>query len=436
VRLAYPVVVLSLLAATSIASAQPNPFSQQAGPSDRPPATHSIQQLIELTPPDGGVDGFFGQSVAIAGDTIAVESFSNNDGQGKIYVYVKPSTGWQDATVTAELTIAGFSGWMASPVVISPDGSTIVVNGAFDSNYLYPEVFVFVKPVGGWVNMTQTAALNAKDGGEYDFGYSIATDGDDVLVGALGCSGNGDFTSGKAYLFVKPANGWTNMTSQTADLEESDAIGCDDYGNSVAIQGDTAVVGRTGAGMTPPVAPGSVFVFTKPSTGWVTMKQTAQLSAEQNYLNSGLGYQVSLSGNSILALTSLQGSPNSGALIFTEPSGGWVNGTQNATLTDIDEGVSFLGAGSALNGTTAALISVDGTIPQGVRGLVLYDQPEGGWQNASSPNDTIIPSDETVNNSFGSGSVAMSGDTIVVGYASATRNGITAEGSAYIFQQN
>jgi hypothetical protein len=423
--------VLGSLLILTLCNASENPKSKPSSPAQA--GGNSAQQLVELTPADGGQDGFFGQSVAIAGDTVAVESFSNKNGQGAVYVYVKPASGWKNATLTAELTaVGGSSGWLAAPVVISPDGNTIVVSGIFSGN-VYPVVLVYVKPAGGWVNMTQTAELHATHGGVFDFGFSIATDGDDILVGALGCSGNGDFSSGAAYLFVKPAGGWTDM-SQTATLEETDPLGCDNFGGAVAIQGNTAVVGRSGGGMTPPVAPGALYVFTKPAGGWVTMGETAKLTGQTNTLGDYLGASVALSGNTILAPLNFTGSPNSGAYIYTEPTGGWVNGTQTATLTNTNKGVTSMGIGIALDGSTAAVIAQyrGGS----TRALTLYDEPAGGWQNATTPNVTMIPADEAASDGFGTRAVAISGGIIVVGAQDATRNGNTAEGAAYIFQQN
>ena len=423
--------VLASFLLLTVCNASENPKSTT--PSHAHSGANSVQQLIELTPPDGAQDGYFGESVAIssAGNTVAVESFNNAAGGGAIYVYEKPATGWQNATLSAELTVTGAQ-WLYPPVVMSPDGSTIVASG-YVKNQLYAQVYVFLKPADGWVNMTQTAILHATHGGASNFGYAIATDGDDILVGSLGCSGNGDFSSGEAYLFVKPAGGWTDMT-QTGLLEETDPIGCDRYGDAVAIQGDTAVVGRSGGGMTPPVAPGALYVFTKPAGGWGTMSETAKLTGHTNGLTDYLGATVALSGGTILAPLTLPSSTTTGAYIYTEPAGGWVNGTQTATLTNTNKGVTSIGNGSALDGSTAAVIAEyqDGTS----FALTLYDEPAGGWQNASTPNVTVFPSDEAAGDYFGTHAVAISGGTIVIGAQGATRNGIAREGAAYIFQQN
>jgi hypothetical protein len=101
---------------------------------------------------------------------------------------------------------------------------------------------VFVKPPGGWADMTETAKLTASDGAAFDlFGWSVAISGDTVVVGAI--FGDGvNSAQGSAYVFVKPPGGWTDMT-QTAKRTASDGAAGDNFGNSVAISGDTVVVG-------------------------------------------------------------------------------------------------------------------------------------------------------------------------------------------------
>jgi hypothetical protein len=353
-------------------------------------SANSLVQVAQLLPTDASGFADFGISVAVSsdGNTIAVGAFQNNNGQGAIYVFVKPTGGWQNMTQTAELTVSGFPAvGLGYPVAMSPDGNTIVGNGVeTTSPDNGAQVFVFVKPAGGWTNMTQTAALYARGGGNIGFGNKIATDGDNILVGATGCGGNGDFSAGAAYLFVKPAGGWTSST-ETGSLEESDSYPCDDYGSSVAISGNTAVVGRTGAGMTPPSSPGAFYVFTKPAGGWATETQAAKLATSNSQQLNELGSNVALSGNTIFGSTEFiaNARKTSAAYIFTEPSGGWVNMTQTATLTNTTPGVN-LTQNVALNGATAAVSA--GNNQQSF--VTLYYEPAGGWQNSSSPSVTLL----------------------------------------------
>ena len=103
-------------------------------------------------------------------------------------------------------------------------------------------------------------------------------------------------------------------------------------------------------------------------------------------------------------------------------------------MTDTNKGVASIGVGSALYGPAAAVIANTGGRFTGIKALTLYDEPAGGWQNASTPNAGIIPSDETATDNFGLRAVAIQGDIIVVGALGATRDGNSAEGAAYIFQ--
>ena len=65
--------------------------------------------------------------------------------------------------------------------------------------------YVFVKPAGGWSgSLTQNATLNPPDlRGTIEFGNSVAIDGDTIVVGALAATA-GASDRGQAYVFVKP----------------------------------------------------------------------------------------------------------------------------------------------------------------------------------------------------------------------------------------
>src|SRR6185503_15917035 len=98
--------------------------------------------------------------------------------------------------------------------------------------------YLFVKPVGGWVDMHETAILTASDGFPNDhFGTSAALSGDTVLVGANGVASK----KGAAYIFAKPVGGWESMI-ETAKLTALDGALNDSFGWSVALSGDTVLV--------------------------------------------------------------------------------------------------------------------------------------------------------------------------------------------------
>src|ERR1700675_1592404 len=89
----------------------------------------------------------------------------------------------------------------------------------------------------------QLAELTASDGNSNDrFGNAVAVNGSTVIVGAWGATIGSNTEQGAAYVFVKPVNGWGNMT-QVAKLTPSNGSEYLHFGWSVAISGDTIVVG-------------------------------------------------------------------------------------------------------------------------------------------------------------------------------------------------
>ena len=86
---------------------------------------------------------------------------------------------------------------------------------------------------------TKITASDAEQGDE--FGHSVSISGDTAVIGAQCDCDNGTF-SGAAYVFVRDGTTWTEQQKLTAsDGDSNDWFGC-----SVSISGDTAVVGAEG----------------------------------------------------------------------------------------------------------------------------------------------------------------------------------------------
>ena len=140
----------------------------------------------------------------------------------------------------------------------------------------------------------QQAVLTASDGAVLsELGYSVAISGNTVVVGAAG--------GHAAYVFTESGSGWANMT-QVAKLTASDgnAYAGGQFGASVAISGNTIVVGAPGQGE------GAAYVFSEPASGWTNMTQTAELTASDGALNpptgigANFGDAVAISGNTVV----------------------------------------------------------------------------------------------------------------------------------------
>ncbi len=182
---------------------------------------------------------FISPGGAISGDTAvisegAIKGFKNAVAD----VFVKTAQGWQNAAPVATLTGPEPEEPFTAPVAI--DGDTIVVAGPVGFDGIAGYVFVYVKPAGGWKDMLPTAVLTPSDTNDTDFGDSVSISGDTIVVGDNGYGGN-IYGLGSAYVYVKPKGGWHNMT-ETGKLTASDGVNTDLFGWSVSISGGTIVM--------------------------------------------------------------------------------------------------------------------------------------------------------------------------------------------------
>jgi len=173
----------------------------------------------------------------------------------------------------------------------------------------------------------QQAKLTASDGAEFDsLGDSVAVSGDTVVVGAPDDNVGANENQGSAYVFVKPAAGWAGAT-ETAKLTASDGAANDLLGNSVAVSGDTVVAGTLGLA--------AAYVFVKPAAGWADATETAKLTASDPAVPD-LGFSVAVSGDTVVAGAPLDEASAGSAYVFVKPAAGWADATETAKLTASD----------------------------------------------------------------------------------------------------
>ena len=156
--------------------------------------------------------------------------------QGSAYVFVRSGGVWnlQQKLLAADAAAGDVFG---DSVAIS--GETVVVGAKFDDNAAgidQGSAYVFVRSAGVW---SQQQKLLASDAASFDlFGYSVAISGETVVVGAPQ-GGTDGLRQGAAYVFVRSGAAW----SEQQKLLAADAASGDDFGDSVALSGETVVVG-------------------------------------------------------------------------------------------------------------------------------------------------------------------------------------------------
>jgi hypothetical protein len=160
----------------------------------------------------------------------------------------------------------------------------------------------------------------------------VAISGNTVLVGApLNDSRPNAFgLEGAAYVFVEPAGGWAGNLNETAKL-----FG---YPSSVAIEGDTAVVG----------ARAFALVFVKPAGGW------AGNLTPSDAFDALFDTPVAISGDSVVIGARINDLAKGAAYVFLKPTAGWAGTLTEAVKLRASDGETFdlLGSSVAISGDT------------------------------------------------------------------------------------
>jgi hypothetical protein len=251
------------------------------------------------------------------------------------------------------------------------------------------------------------------------FGISVAMSGNTVVVGDFDANIE---TFGTVDVFVKPASGWANMT-QTATLSSSDnGVG---FGTSVAISGDIIVVGAANtSNFNKQSTPGAVYVFVKPASGWQNMTETLKLTASDGMNGDAFGNSVSISGTTIAVGAFFVNNFSGRVYVFTCTSHGC---TQAAELSasDSDGILDYLGCSVAVSGNTVVAGSYGHNNFEG--SAYVYVEPAGGWA------DMTETAELTTSNGKGGDNlgfaVAISSGTVVAGAPGA----FSYYGAAYVF---
>jgi hypothetical protein len=284
--------------------------------------TFTQQQKLEAS--DAAELDRFGFSVAISGETVVVGAPSDDteavEDQGSAYVFVRSGGVWslQQKLLASDAAAFDFFG---ESVAIS--GETVVVGAPLDDDAAglnQGSAYVFVRGAGVW---SQQQKLLASDAAAFDqFGLSVAISGETVVVGAPNDAGAAGLNQGSAYVFARSSTG---VWIQEQKLEASDAAN-DNFGSSVAISGVTVVVGAPRDDGDDPldIDQGSAYVFVSSGPAWI---QQAKLQASDPGVTEQFGFSVAISGETVVVGTPFDdgaaGNAQGSAYVFVSSGGLW-----------------------------------------------------------------------------------------------------------------
>lgn len=410
-----------------------------------------------------GAGDQFGYSVAIDGDTLAVSApwedgpADTQSATGAVYVFVRTDGVWSQQGYLRAATDA--NDYFGQSLAVS--GDTIAVGArssdGFD-NRLQDSgaVYIFSRSGSRW---SETALLTAPHADRHDeFGHSIALQGNVLVVGApfedsdaFGVGGddtnNLRSDSGAAYVYREIDGTWT----QEAFFKASNPSGGDQFGVRVAIDDDTIVVasfeGGSGTGVDPRIDDelardsGAVYVFRRSAEGWT---QEAHIKAPNTESRDHFGRGLAIDGDLLAVGAPFEAGdgsdmanndlPRSGAVYLFERSGTSWTFRDYLKASNVDD-EDFFGEHVALqDGLLLAAARFESSSSRGFNGVVNESSEYSGavylFRRASAAWTQVgyIKSSNTGPRDYFGTALAYDRGTLVVGANSEDSNATGIDG--------
>jgi hypothetical protein len=343
-------------------------------------------EVKQLSADDGQEGDRFGYAVAISGDKVVVGAPWADVGgwqdAGAAYVFRRDAGGANNWGQVAKLTASDVytnNDHLGTAVAI--DGNTIVVGAAEkEVNNIRDAGAAYVFTSSSLDNWTQTAILTATTPYTQDlFGRAVTIDGNTIVVGAPWTNKGTQFDTGLAYVFYRSGDQW----NQIKKLSASDPQPYDRFGTSLALDGDTLVVGAPQPGSST-ISPGSgaAYIFERNAGGDNQWGQVRKLTASNGVVGDLFGFDVSVVSDTVIVGAYQPGSNN------------W-------------------------------------SIPPGPGATYVFEHNSGG-NNAWGQTAQLLARDGKAGDAFGF-AVAAQGNTLVVGAPYANRGTVPNTGAVYVF---
>jgi hypothetical protein len=343
---------------------------------------------------------------------------------GAAYVFVGNGSSWSQAEKLVG-SDATDSDWFGYSVAI--DGETVLVGSPMydlvPGTIFSGAVYVFVRTDTGWSEQTRLMASDAM-AGDF-FGASVSISGDTAVIGALAESNAGGPAAGSAYVFVRNGTTW----SKEAKLVASDAAGSDQLGWSVSISGDTVLAGSVGWDQAGLSEVGAAYIFVRSGSAW---SEQAILVASDAAEGDLFGGAVSLSGESAVIgveQDSHAGGPFAGsAYVFVRSGSTW---SEQAKLVASDAGrQDRFGRSASIFGETIVVGSLGDDSDQGhdVGAAYVFTRSRSVWSERAK----LVASDAAAGDALG-WSVSNSAESALVGAVFDDLPPGGNEGSAYVY---
>lgn len=373
---------------------------------------------IDVLEPTGSAPGRgFGRALAVEGDLAVVGAPNElSNGQfvgGAAYVFTQTDGRWRLRTRLLPPPDSGLGPQFGSSVALA-NGQLLIGAPSYrvGGNSWDPTGAVFVY-AGSGSSWSESQRLLASSN-THSLGRSLAVSGNTLLAG-LPDQGQ----AGAAVVFTAAAGSW----SQQALLSPTGAISGDQFGRSVALDGDTALVGDPyeGSGDT-----GAAYLFQRNGAVWNATQRLAP-SADAS---ANAGWSLALVGTRALLGAprhDSNGIDRSGAVfIYAHSAGSW---TLRQTLTGSGQAVGQFGDSLVFNGTEAIIGEGNSPRAWGRRGQ-LFVAPFDGSDFATPQQLPASPAQSVIG-----GTLAVSGAVLFAGNPFENLGGVSSDGRAAIYRK-
>lgn len=266
--------------------------------------THWVQDDVILAPSQLAADDWFGASVSMSGDKMAVGANGNT---GAVYTYQWNTTHWvQDDEVILPISVSSGDAFGFS---LSMDGNHLVVgarNKEVEGAAGAGTAYTFEWNTTHWEQIDVLEPITL--GAGHQFGYSVSVHSDRLSVGAVGT----DSGAGAVYTYQWNGSAWVQ---DTVTLKPSDLEANDNFGVSVFMYQEHLVVGATGDDGVDSNA-GAVYAYQWNTTHWVEdliVVRPAGLAADDTF-----GSSVTVYGdNMAVGATGDDSSGSAAGIVYT-----------------------------------------------------------------------------------------------------------------------
>jgi hypothetical protein len=388
------------------------------------PGPLAFVEQQKITSDDGATDDQFGWSIAVEDNVVLIgapnTTIGSSQGQGSVYVFRRIAGVW---TQTQKLTANDGQPGDAFGISVALAGPTAII-GAPNTHTFRGSAYIFELSGGSWI---QTQKLNASDGAGFNqFGWSVAQNGKRALIGAIGATVGTTSSQGAAYAFTNDGGTW----KETQKFSSADGVSGDGFGWSVALDGQNAIVGPGFVTVNGNDFQGAAYVFSRNGEVWT---ESQKLIASNGDAFDFFGLAVAIENNTVLVGAegaATDGNPfsNQGVVYRFKNDGGTWAQTQIVAASDGQPSDSFghsvaLKRGRALIGATG--VEVNGT--QFAGASYVFKRSSGLLVEAQK----LVPSDPVENALFGWSSGISSG-ALLNGAYTTTANGNERQGAVYI----